>query len=67
MPERFLGTGDRGDPFDPIFTASAGPRAFVDAVAAGQPAGPTFYDGLKVQEAIDAALESHRSGCRVAL
>jgi predicted dehydrogenase len=67
MPERFLGTGDRGDPFDPIFTTSAGPRAFVDAIAARQPAGPTFYDGLKVQEAIDAALESHRSGCRVAL
>jgi predicted dehydrogenase len=67
VPDRLLGTGDRTDPFDPIFTTSAGPRAFVDAVAAGKPAGPTFYDGLKVQEAIDAALESHRSGRRVTL
>jgi hypothetical protein len=28
-----------------------------------QPAFPSFYEGLKVQEVIDAAIESHRNGC----
>jgi predicted dehydrogenase len=32
-----------------------------------QPAFPSFYDGLKVQEVLDAAIESHRKGCWVSL
>jgi predicted dehydrogenase len=67
VPERLLGAGDRTDPFDPIFSRSAGARAFVDAIVEGRAVGPTFFDGLKAQEAIDAALESHRSGRRVVL
>jgi hypothetical protein len=32
-----------------------------------QPAFPSFYDGLEVQEVIDAAIESHRKDCWVSL
>jgi len=46
---------------------SIAPRAFVDAIVDGQPAFPDFHDGLKVQEVVDAALLSHRTGCRVPL
>ncbi len=38
---------------------SAGPRAFFDAIIGNGPASPNFYDGLKTQEVIDAALEAH--------
>lgn len=39
---------------------------FIDAILKEQPVAPTFYDGLKVQEVIAAALESNRHGHWVA-
>ena len=48
-------------------TQSLGDRQFVDAILNDQPATPDFEDGLRVQAVIDAALESHRSGCWVAV
>src|SRR5207245_1856001 len=44
---------------------SAGCRAFIDAILADKPASPTFYDGWRAQQVIDAALESDRTGRRV--
>lgn len=44
---------------------AAGCRRFIDAILQEQPVAPTFYDGLKVQEVIEAALESSRRGCVV--
>ncbi|MCP4403682.1 MAG: hypothetical protein GY801_41050 [bacterium] len=41
--------------------SSADPRLLIDAIMGDQPVTPNFYDGLKVQEAIDTALESHRN------
>ncbi len=41
---------------------SIGCRAFVDAILEGRPASPSFYDGWKAQQVIEAALESHASG-----
>ncbi len=52
---------------DPYVKQSAGPRLFIDAILENRLISPNFYDGLKVQEAIDAALESHRTGCWVSL
>lgn len=46
-------------------TQPAGVRLFIDAVLEERPVAPSFYDGLKAQQVVDAALESHRSGCRV--
>jgi predicted dehydrogenase len=39
-----------------------GGRLFVDAILENRPVSPSFLDGLKAQEVIDAALESHKSG-----
>lgn len=48
-------------------TQSVGTRLFVDAIVQDQPVSPTFYDGLKAQEVIDAAIASNEQGCWVAL
>lgn len=56
--------GDAESPkFPDLFTRhSLGPRGFIDAILEGGQATPSFYDGLKAQEVIDAALASHRTG-----
>jgi predicted dehydrogenase len=46
---------------------SIGDRMFVDAILEDRPVAPSFYDGLKVQEVMDAAIESHESGRWVSL
>ncbi len=48
-------------------TQSIGDRQFIDAILHDQPVAPNFEDGLKVQAVIDAALESQRRGCWVAV
>jgi predicted dehydrogenase len=53
--------------FDPYAKQAAGPRLFIDAILEDRSISPNFYDGFKVQEVIDAALESHRNGCWVSL
>lgn len=46
-----------------VFTQQlAGPRAFIDAILKNYPATPSFYDGYKVQQVIEAALDAHQSG-----
>jgi predicted dehydrogenase len=37
-------------------------RLFIDAILEDRSVTPSFYDGLKAQEVIDAALRSHQSG-----
>jgi predicted dehydrogenase len=48
-------------------TESAGPRRFIDCIVNDTPAYPSFKEGYKVQQVIDAALLSHNTGCRVAI
>lgn len=51
-----------------VFTKQpAGWRLFVEAIVEYRPVSPNFYDGLKVQEVIDAAIESDKNGCWVSL
>ena len=52
---------------DPYVKQSAGPRYFIDAILEDRIISPRFADGMKVQEAIDAAFESQKSGCWVDL
>ncbi len=42
-------------------------RGFISAIASGTATGPTFYDGMKVQQALDATLLSAKEGRRVLL
>ena len=48
-------------------TQSIGDRQFIDAILHDEPVTPGFEDGLNVQAVIDAALESQRRGCWVAV
>jgi hypothetical protein len=51
----------------PFHNQSIGPRLFIDAIVEKRAVSPSFYEGLKAQEVIDAAFESHRRGCWVTL
>lgn len=62
IPHRFWGSVEPGKTWDVLFSNSVGVRLFVDAIVEGRPIEPTFYDGLKTQEVVDAAIESHRIG-----
>lgn len=53
--------GAFGGIFDVFRSQSVGDRQFIDAILEDKRPGPSFYDGVKVQEVIDAALASHRA------
>ena len=70
IPTEFLGGAQPDESiFDQLemvyMNLSAGPRLFIDSILAGQPIEPSFYDGVKTQEVIEASFESKRSGRRV--
>jgi predicted dehydrogenase len=72
IPAALWGEVDQSAPFfsqlfEPFRMQPIGTRLFIDAIIADQPVSPSFYDGWKAQEAIDAAIESHRTGCWVRL
>jgi len=46
---------------------SIGPRLFIDAILEDRPVSPSFYDGSKAQQVVDAALESHATGRQVSI
>jgi predicted dehydrogenase len=51
-----------------LFTVQPiGPRLFIDSILEDKPASPNFYDGFKVQQVIDAALQSHQTGRQVSI
>jgi predicted dehydrogenase len=63
VPDHFYGAVDRASIFPDLFlTQSVGGRLFIDAILDDRPVAPTFYDGLKVQQVIDAAIKSHEQG-----
>jgi predicted dehydrogenase len=45
----------------------AGDRALIDAIRGDPSTQPSFYDGYKAQQAIDAAFESHETGRRITM
>ena len=66
VPEHMLDGLDYGDHYfdqlNHIFTThSTGSRFFIDAIVNDQPITPSFYDGLKAQEVLHAAIEADRS------
>ena len=46
---------------------AVGQRLFIAGILDGKPVEPNLYDGYKAQQVIDAALESHRTGRRIAI
>jgi predicted dehydrogenase len=67
IPAAYLQGIPLSEPYRVFTSQSAGPRRFADAILAGSPASPDFYDGCKAQQVIEAALESQRSGRKVDL
>jgi predicted dehydrogenase len=73
VPPEFLGTAGPNPSIlnlpslAPFTNKSVADRLFVDAVLDGTPAEPTFEDGWRVQEVIDAVVTSDRRGCWVAV
>lgn len=72
VPEELWGDIDLSQPYIPrlneFFTkAAVADRAFIDGIIEDRPISPTFFDGYKVQQVIDAAIASHAQGCWVAV
>jgi predicted dehydrogenase len=67
VPVRLQGNWDLLNYMEPFARQSVGPRLFVDAILEDRNLEPDFYDGLKVQEVIDAAVESHERGVWMAV
>lgn len=55
------------NPFGALWKQSVGPRLFIDSILDDKPIEPGLYEGYKVQQVIDAALESHETGQRVTI
>ena len=64
IPDRILEGVDKANPFH-VISQFAGDYLFIDSILQDQQVSPSFYDGLKAQEVIDAAKESNERGCWV--
>lgn len=62
VPDAFWGDANRDKYFDIFCRLPIGDRLFIDAILDDLPLAPSFYDGLKAQEVISAAIESHETG-----
>ena len=72
IPDELRGHVDASAPFfTQMFQAfgaeSIGTRLFIDAIREDRPLSPSFYDGWKAQEVVEAAVESHRTGTWITL
>ncbi|MEM7531776.1 MAG: Gfo/Idh/MocA family oxidoreductase [Chloroflexota bacterium] len=63
IPDEYLAGFDPAHPFDVLVNHPVGPRHFVDAILHDLPVSPSFYDGWKTQEVVDAAIASASSAC----
>jgi predicted dehydrogenase len=62
IPDRLWGDANPNDPTDLLQKQPIGGRLFVDGILDDKPVSPSFYDGLRAQEVIDAGIESHETG-----
>jgi predicted dehydrogenase len=72
IPEELWEGVDRAQPLiaqemEAFLKQSIGDRQFIDAILDDRPVVPSFYDGLKAQQVIEAALQSHQQGVWVSL
>lgn len=62
IPDSYFGSDGRENLFGFQGKPVLGPNLFVDAILDDQPLQPDFHDGYKVQQVIQAALESAKTG-----
>jgi predicted dehydrogenase len=65
VPNEFWENADKKDYNSVYRTQSVGMHHFIDCILNDKPAYPGFYEGYKVQQVINAALESHEKGAWV--
>jgi len=61
IPVRILEGVDKANPYH-VISQFTGDYLFIDSILQDQQISPSFYDGLKAQEVIDAAKESYKMG-----
>jgi predicted dehydrogenase len=66
IPDRFTESIDRENPYN-IRSQFTGVYLFVDSVLKDQPIVPSFYEGHKAQEVIDAAKISDKKECWISV
>ena len=67
IPDELWEGVDPTTPAEVNLRHSVGDRAFIDAIVTDQPVTPSFYDGWKVQQVIEAAFTAYDQGCAVAI
>ncbi len=72
IPDDLLGIVDLNKPpivqsLERLTREPVGDRLFIDAILADQPLSPSFYDGWKAQQVVQAALDSNDQGCWVTI
>ncbi|MFH1214201.1 MAG: Gfo/Idh/MocA family oxidoreductase [Candidatus Neomarinimicrobiota bacterium] len=67
VPRVYWANADPSEPFGIFTRQSVGCRLFIDAILENVAVTPTFYDGYKVQQVIEAAIDSNKSGRRVTI
>lgn len=67
IPDVYFDNTDPESPMQLFEKSSFGPRAFIDAILNDLPISPNFYDGYKVQQVIDAALEANKTGLTIVI
>jgi predicted dehydrogenase len=60
VPDSYFGRSDRANFIDIFATEPIGARGFALAIRDGVKPSPSFADGVRAQEVVDAALQSHR-------
>lgn len=67
VPVELGGSPTIDEMLDHYSTYDAGPRLFVRSILGDAAAAPTFDDGYRVQQVIQAAVDSNATGCRVSI
>lgn len=67
IPPAYYSGSDPADFLSLYSKANVGARLFTATIAGGRHEGPSFFDGAKVQDVIDAAFRSDHEGRRVTL
>lgn len=62
VSDEFFGSSDRSLIFDAFHKQAIGPRLFIEGILNDHAVVPNFYDGYKVQQIIEAAIESDKTG-----
>lgn len=60
VPPALEGAGGQGALFEPFLRQAVGDREFIDAIVLDRMPEPSFFDGLRTQAVMEAAVTAHR-------